>query len=99
MTKLFVKDMVERKRGRVLNVASTAALQPGSFTAVYHASKAYVLFFLEAIANELKGTGVTVSAFCPGPTDTGFATAARMERTNLFTLTKPATAAAVARFG
>ncbi len=99
MTKLFVQGMVERRSGRIVNVASTAAFQPGPFMAVYYASKAYVLSFSEAVANELKGTGVTVTALCPGPTDTGFATAARMERTNLFTLTKPASAAAVARYG
>jgi uncharacterized protein len=99
MTKLFVKDMVERKSGRILNVASTAAFQPGPFMAVYYASKAYVLSFSEAIASELRGTGVTVTALCPGPTDTGFASAARLEHTRLFTFAKPASAADVARFG
>ncbi|HYA85815.1 MAG TPA: SDR family oxidoreductase [Nitrospirota bacterium] len=99
MTKLFVKGMVERKSGRVLNVASTAAFQPGPFMAVYYASKAYVLSFSEAIASELKGTGVTVTVLCPGPTGTGFATTARMEHSRLFNLVKPASAADVARFG
>ena len=80
MTKLFLKGMVERKSGRILNVASTAAFQPGPFLAVYYASKAYVLSFSEVIVNELKGKGVTVTALCPGPTATGFALAARMER-------------------
>jgi uncharacterized protein len=99
MTKLFVKGMVARKSGHILNVASTAAFQPGPFMAVYYASKAYVLSFSEAIASELKGTGVAVTVLCPGPTDTGFASAARMEHTRLFTFMKPASAADVARFG
>lgn len=99
MTKLFVTSMVERKRGRILNVASTAAFQPGPFMAVYYASKAYVLSFSEAIANELKGTGVTVTVLCPGPTDTGFAIAARMEHTRLFTFAKPDSATDVAHYG
>ena len=72
LTKLFVRDMVARRRGRILNVASTAAFQAGPLQAVYYASKAFVLSFSEAIGNELKGTGVTVTALCPGPTPTGF---------------------------
>ncbi len=99
MTKLFLKGMVERKSGRIVNVASTAAFQPGPFMAVYYATKAYVLSFSEAIANELEGTGVTITALCPGPTATGFANAARMERSRLFRFGKPASATAVARFG
>jgi uncharacterized protein len=99
MTKLFLKGMVERKNGRIVNVASTAAFQPGPFMSVYYASKAYVLSFSEAIANELEGTGVTITALCPGPTATGFANAARMERSRLFRFGKPASATDVARFG
>jgi len=72
LTKLFVQDMVARRRGRIVNVASTAAFQPGPMQSVYYASKAFVLSFSEAIGNELKGTGVTVTALCPGPTPTGF---------------------------
>jgi len=72
LTKLFVRDMVARGRGRIVNVASTAAFQPGPMQSVYYASKAFVLSFSEAIGNELKGTGVTVTALCPGPTPTGF---------------------------
>ena len=71
LTRLFLPQMVERKYGRVLNIASTAGFQPGPLMAVY-ASKAYVISFSEAIANELKGSGVTVTCLCPGPTDTGF---------------------------
>lgn len=72
LTKLFARDMVARRRGRIMNVASTAAFQAGPLQAVYYASKAFVLSFSEAIGNELKGTGVTVTALCPGPTPTGF---------------------------
>jgi short-subunit dehydrogenase len=84
LTKLFLRDMVAAGKGRILNLASTAAFQPGPLMAVYYASKAYVLHFSEAIANELKGTGVTVTALCPGPTKTGFVSAAKMEKSGLF---------------
>ena len=72
LTKLFVRDMVARKSGRIMNVASTAGFQPGPLQPVYYASKAFVLSFTEAIANELRGTGVTATALCPGPTPTEF---------------------------
>ena len=78
LTHLFLKDMVSRKNGRILNVASTAAFQAGPLMAVYYASKAYVLSFSEALASELKGKGITVSTLCPGPTITGFQDAAKM---------------------
>ena len=76
LTGLLLPGMISRKRGRILNVASTAAFQPGPWMAVYYATKAYVLSFSEAIAEELKGTGVTVTALCPGPTITEFQGAA-----------------------
>src|SRR5207248_3848812 len=72
LTKLVLPGMVARGRGRVLNVASTAAFQPGPFMAVYYATKAYVLSLSEALAEELSGTGVTVTCLCPGVTDTEF---------------------------
>jgi short-subunit dehydrogenase len=72
LTHLFLPGMIERKWGRVLNVASTASFEPGPWMAVYFATKAYVLSFSEAIATELAGTGVAVTALCPGPTATGF---------------------------
>ena len=72
LTRLFLPEMVERQSGRILNVASTAAFQPGPLMAVYFATKAYVLLFSEAIANELAGTGVTVTCLCPGATATEF---------------------------
>lgn len=83
LTKLFVGDMVARKSGKILNVASTASFQPGPLMAVYYATKAYVLSFSEAIANELSGTGVTVTALCPGPTESGFQVAADMQDSKL----------------
>jgi uncharacterized protein len=83
LSKLFGKDMVARKRGKILNVASTAAFQPGPLMAVYYATKAYVLSFSEAIANELEGTGVTVTVLCPGPTESGFQERAAMQDSKL----------------
>jgi short-subunit dehydrogenase len=79
LTGLLLPGMISRKRGRILNVASTAAFQPGPWMAVYYATKAYVLSFSEAIAEELKGTGVTVTALCPGPTSTEFQGAAGVD--------------------
>ena len=99
LTKLLLPGMVARKRGRILNVASTAAFQPGPLMAVYYATKAYVLSFSEALAEELRNTGVTVTALCPGPTETGFAAAAGVGAARLFTLMKPSSSAAVARTG
>jgi short-subunit dehydrogenase len=72
LTKLCVQRMVSRGSGRILNLASTAAFQPGPLMAVYYATKAYVLSFTEAVAEELRGTGVTATALCPGPTLTEF---------------------------
>ncbi len=83
LTKRLLPAMVARKRGKILNVASTAAFLPGPLMAVYYATKAYVLSFSEAIANELEGTGVTVTALCPGPTASGFQAAARLEESRL----------------
>jgi hypothetical protein len=72
LTKLFLKGMVERGEGKILNVSSLAAFLPGPYMAVYYASKAYVKSFSQALADELKSTGVTVTAVCPGLTKTGF---------------------------
>jgi short-subunit dehydrogenase len=83
LTKRYARRMVTRGRGRILNVASTAAFQPGPLMAVYYATKAYVLSFSEALANELDGTGVTVTAVCPGPTKSGFQATANMEGSKL----------------
>jgi short-subunit dehydrogenase len=78
-TKLFLSSMVIRGKGRILNVASTAAFQPGPQSAVFHATKAFVLSFSESIANELKNTGVTVTALCPDPSQSGLEFLAEQE--------------------
>jgi short-subunit dehydrogenase len=83
LTKLFLTGMVERREGRILNLASTAAFLPGPLMAVYYASKAYVLSFSEALSNELRGTGVAVTTLSPGPTRTGFQKRGIMEDSRL----------------
>ncbi len=83
LTRLFLREMVRRGSGRILNVASTAAFQPGPLMAVYYASKAYVLSLSEALANETKNSGVTVSVLCPGPTSTQFQKRAGQEGARL----------------
>jgi short-subunit dehydrogenase len=72
LTKLLLEGMLKKGSGKILNISSLAAFQPGPLMSIYYASKAYMLSFSEAIANELKGTGVTVTALCPGPTKTSF---------------------------
>lgn len=72
LTKLFVREMVRKGSGKILNVASVAGFLPGPLMAVYYATKAYVLSFSEALAEELRGTGVCVTCLCPGPTRTDF---------------------------
>ncbi len=100
LTKKLLPGMVARRRGGVLNVASTAAFQPGPFMAIYYATKAYVLSFSEAVAAELEGTGVTISVLCPGPTATGFTARAGLEGTSIVAgPLKVMTAAEVARVG
>jgi short-subunit dehydrogenase len=84
LTKLFLGPMIERGSGKIMNVASTAGFQPGPLMAVYYATKAYVISFSEALANELKHSGITVTCFCPGATDTGFQARAGMEDSRLF---------------
>jgi len=86
LTRRFLPDMLERGAGRVLNVASTAAFQPGPFMALYYASKAYVLSFSEALSEETRGTGVTVTALCPGTTKTGFQERAKLDGSGLVRL-------------
>jgi short-subunit dehydrogenase len=98
LTKLFLKSMVERRYGRILNLASTAAFEPGPLMAVYYASKAYVLSFSEALSNELQGSGVTVTALAPGPTRTGFQKRGHLEDSRLVQ-GEIADAASVARAG
>lgn len=96
----FGRGMKERGRGGILNVASTAAFQPGPWMAVYYAAKAYVLSFSEALNRELKGTGVNVTALCPGPVLTGFQARADFDESiRLLKALRPMTAEAVARAG
>lgn len=99
LTRLFLPGMMERHSGRILNVASTAAFQPGPFMAVYFATKAFVLSFSEALAVEMKHSGVTVSALCPGATDTGFKDVAAMQQSMLFKKSGTAEARDVAIYG
>ena len=84
LTKLYLPQMIRRGHGRIMQVASTAAFQPGPFMAVYYASKAFVLSFSEALHEELIGTGVTCTALCPGATETDFAKRAKTANTKLF---------------
>jgi len=99
LTRLFVGPMIERRSGKIMNVASTAGFQPGPLMAVYYATKAYVISFSEALANELQDSGVTVTCLCPGATDTGFQRRAGTENTLLFQKLRPMDAETVARDG
>lgn len=98
LTKLFAADMAERGNGRIMNVASTAAFQPGPWMAVYYATKAYMLSYSEAANESLKGSGVTVTCLCPGPTPTNFQVRARNRKRGLLRHVKTS-AAFVAREG
>lgn len=99
LARAFVPGMVSRKYGRILNVASTAAFQPGPLMAVYYATKAYVMHWSLALSNELRDSGVTVTCLCPGPTHTGFQGAAGMNGTALFKSRFIMTAARAASIG
>jgi uncharacterized protein len=99
LCKLFLPNMQKQNFGRILNVASTAAFQPGPTMAVYYATKSYVLHFSEAINNELKGSGISVTALCPGPTESGFQAAADLAESKLVKGKKLPSAAAVASYG
>ena len=98
LTRLFLPDLIAT-RGKIMNTASTAAFQPGPYMAVYYATKAFVLSFSEAIAAELEGTGVTVTALCPGPTASGFQDKADMHASALVKGKKLPTADEVAAAG
>lgn len=99
LTKLFGTDMVAKKHGYILNVASTAAFQPGPLMSIYYATKHYVLAFSEGIANEWKAFGVKVVALCPGATASGFQSAAEMEESKLVKGKKLPSSAEVAQYG
>jgi short-subunit dehydrogenase len=79
LTRRFLPGMIERGRGGVLNVASTSSFQPGPLMSVYYATKAYVLYLSEGLAEELGGTGVSVTCLCPGPTITEFGADSHMD--------------------
>jgi short-subunit dehydrogenase len=98
LSKCFLPQILAR-RGRIMNVASTAAFQPGPYMAVYYATKAYVLSLSEALASELARTGVTVTAFCPGPTQSGFQDKAAMQESGLVKGKRLPTAEAVGTAG
>jgi uncharacterized protein len=98
LTRLFLPAMIEKGSGKILNVASTSAFQPGPTMSVYFASKAFVLSFSEAVANEVKDKGVTVTALCPGSTETGFH-AVVMGDSKLLKERKKSSPADVAEFG
>lgn len=99
LTHLFLPGLMKQKKAYIMNVASTAAFQPGPLMSVYYASKHYVLAFSEAIANELSDSGVVVSALCPGPTASEFQEVSKMEKSKLFELFTVASSADVAEFG
>jgi short-subunit dehydrogenase len=99
LTWLYLPEMITKGSGKIMNVASTAAFQPGPLMSVYYASKAYVLFFTEAIANELEGTGVTVTALCPGPTKSGFQKVANVENSKMMNGKSIPDSKAVAEYG
>ncbi len=99
LTHLFMKPMIERKQGKILNLASVAAFMPGPMMSVYYATKAYVLSLTEALSVELKGTGVTVTALCPGPTNTGFVKKAELGKSRLSKSFEKTTARFIAEYG
>lgn len=99
LTKLYLPVMVAAHNGRIMNVASTAAFQPGPLMAIYYATKAFVLSFSEALANELEGTGVTITALCPGPTESSFQERGKMQNSGLVKGKKMMDARTVAEAG
>jgi len=99
LTHFALQGMLKNGRSRIMNVASTAAFMPGPGMAVYYASKAYVLSFSEALTRELKGSGITVTTLCPGPTDTGFASTAGLGKSLMHRMIPPATSIQVAKAG
>ena len=99
LSKYFLQEMLEKNSGKILNVASIAAFQPGPYMSVYYASKSFVLSFTEALRNEVRNTGVGVSALCPGPVETEFEKSSELTKSKLFTKLKPVTAEKVAYAG
>lgn len=89
LTRLYGKEMKQQERGRILNIASIAAFCPGPYMACYYASKSFVLSFSQAVYEELKPYGVSVTALCLGPTSTHFEQTANLEKANMFKFFKP----------
>ena len=99
LTRLFLPDMIGRKSGKILNVASTASFQPGPTMSVYFATKAFVLSFSEAVNNEVAEHGITVTALCPGATHSGFQAAASLQDSRIFEGNNFPTSREVAEYG
>ena len=99
LTHLFLKELIHHAPSRIMNVASIASFLPGPLMAVYYATKAYVLSFSDAIYTELKSQNVSVTALCPGPTISGFQTAANYSNSSLIEKIKFPTSAQVAEYG
>jgi len=99
LCKLYLNDMIERESGKIMNVASTAAFQSGPLMSIYYATKSFVLHFSEAIANEVKDKGITVTALCPGATESEFVDVADLGESKLFKGKKLPTSKAVAEYG
>ena len=99
LTRLFLDKMVMRQKGKILNVSSMAAFQPGPYMAVYYASKAYVQSFSEAIASELEGSGISITTLCPGPTKSGFQHEVGSEDSRLAKLNLLLSSEYVAKYG
>lgn len=99
LTKVYLPEMLERKNGRIMNVASTAAFLPGPLMAIYYATKHYVFAFSEALASELQGTGVSVTALCPGITKSEFQEVANLNTSRMGRFLKVATSKEVAVYG
>lgn len=99
LTKFFLKEMLQRGKGKILNLSSIASKSPGPWQSVYHGTKAFVQSFTEAIRNETKGSGVTITALLPGATDTDFFAKAEMLRSKIVAEGKLADAAKVAKDG
>jgi uncharacterized protein len=98
-TRLFLPDMISRRSGKILNLASTASFQPGPTMSVYFATKAFVLSFSEAVNNEVREFGITVTALCPGATLSGFQAAAAMEGSKLLDRKNIPSSREVAEYG
>lgn len=99
LSHLYGNEMKKRRDGKILNLSSVAAFSAGPYMSVYYASKAFVLSLSEAMYEELKGSGVTVTALCPGPTATGFERNAGMKQAKMFTMFGSETPQAVAKRG